>query len=136
MISACGVICSDCPAYHAKEKGIEYQQRLAEAWHRIYGLNEAAGSLSCGGCFGPDEEVFHNCRGCDARNCCRSNFFGSCAECPNEDCPDLEKAQSNWEGVPGLIDTLTPAEFAEFALPYCDARTRLQSLREQFGLKH
>jgi hypothetical protein len=37
-ISACGVLCSACPAYMAASKGIAHQKRTAKAWQRIYGL--------------------------------------------------------------------------------------------------
>jgi len=63
IMSACGVVCSDCPAYHADAKGIAYQQRTAAAWRRIFKLNESAQKIACGGCTAPDAEVFHTCEG-------------------------------------------------------------------------
>jgi hypothetical protein len=35
MMSACGVMCSECPACLAATKGVAHQQRTVEAWHRI-----------------------------------------------------------------------------------------------------
>jgi hypothetical protein len=40
MMSACGVICSDCPAYQGVSKGLAFQEKVAAAWRRIYKLNE------------------------------------------------------------------------------------------------
>jgi len=50
MTSACGVTCSDCPAYHAAAKGRAHQRRTAEAWRRIYHLKARTEDISCGGC--------------------------------------------------------------------------------------
>jgi hypothetical protein len=125
MMSACGVLCLDCPAYLGHLKGITYQQHTIEAWHRIYGLNEIVEHISCCGCLGPDEEVFHTCRNCKARHCCRSKGFSSCAECPIVSCADLEKAQSVWDEVPNLINKLSSMDFDTYARPYCGHRERL-----------
>jgi hypothetical protein len=135
MISACGVICSDCPAYLGAEKGIEHQQRTVEAWQRIYGRKEAVEKISCGGCLSSDEDVFYTSVGCRARRCCRSKGFSTCAECPLESCEDLEEAQSVWDDVPKQIDILSSEDFATYAQPYCDHRPRLAALRVQFHLK-
>ena len=128
-MSACGVLCSECPAYLAAAKGEAHQQRTAEAWHRIYGLNEPAANISCGGCLGRDEEVFHTSRTCRARRCCRLKGFASCAECSMESCPDLERAQSMWDGVPELANALSAEDFTAYARPYCDHRQRLADAR-------
>lgn len=81
MVSACGVLCSDCPAYLGKTKGLAHQQRTVQAWERIYGLKETAEQISCGGCLGPDEQLFHTSVKCKARRCCRSKGFQSCNPC-------------------------------------------------------
>jgi hypothetical protein len=125
MMSACGVICSDCPAYNAIQKGIEHQQQTAEAWARIYGLKETAEHISCSGCLGLDEEVFHTCVKCQARQCCRSKGLNSCAECSIDSCKVLEKAQSNWDDVPNLINKISSSDFDTYARPYCGHRERL-----------
>jgi hypothetical protein len=70
MMSACGVLCSDCPAYSGAAKGLVHQQRTVAAWQRIYGLSETAENISCGGCLGPDNQLFHTSRTCKARRCC------------------------------------------------------------------
>lgn len=129
MISACGVRCSDCPAYHGEAKGVAFQKRTAAAWKRIYGLDEAPQNISCAGCPGPDGEVFHTSRLCQARLCCRSNSFKNCAQCSVISCPDLERAQSVWDGVPDLAKTLSHRDFVVYAQPYCGHRRRLAAAR-------
>ncbi|MBZ5537229.1 MAG: DUF3795 domain-containing protein [Acidobacteriia bacterium] len=129
MMSACGVLCSDCPAYHGDAMGVAHQERTVAAWQRIYGLNETAENISCGGCRGPDDALFHTSRTCKARRCCRAKGFSSCAECAVEECPDLEKAQSLWDEVPDLGRDLSREEFVIYAQPYCDHRRRLTEAR-------
>ena len=133
MISVCGVLCSECPAYLGASKGIAHRKRTIEAWQRIYGLKETAEHISCGGRLGPDDQVFHTSRNCAGRRCCRSKGFNSCAECPEDSCEDLEKAQSVWDEVPGLIDKLSSSDFATYARPYCDHRKRPRALQFIIG---
>ena len=132
MMSACGVLCSECPAYLAAEKGSAHQRRTIEAWHRIYGLNETVEHISCCGCLGPDEGVFHTSRNCRARSCCRSQGFSSCAECLSGSCAKLEKAQLVWDEVPDLVNKISFEDFATYARPYCDHRNRLAAARAAF----
>ncbi|MGE5815071.1 MAG: DUF3795 domain-containing protein [Acidobacteriota bacterium] len=136
-MSVCGVLCSECPAYLAASRGLAYQQRVADAWHRIYGLNEKPERISCGGCFGTDKEVFHTSRGCKARMCAHRKGLSSCAECFQVHCASLEKAQAVWDHVPQLSSVLSHGDFATYAEPYCGHRRRLASARaRQHTLNH
>lgn len=129
LMSACGVMCSECGAYLAASKGPAYQQQVADAWRRIYGLDEATANISCKGCLGSDEDVFHTSIHCAARRCCRANRFTSCAECPNQLCGYLERAQSVWDEVPQIGRSLSSADFDRYARPYCGHRQRLAAAR-------
>jgi Protein of unknown function (DUF3795) len=130
MMSACGVLCSGCAAYHGKKKDPEHQKRAAAAWRRIYRLKVTARQMACGGCLAPDEEVFHSSRTCKARNCCRSKGSSSCAACEAAaSCPMLAKAQSVWDGVPKIAATLSPADLEAYAWPYLNPRRRLAAAR-------
>jgi hypothetical protein len=128
-MSACGVLCSDCPAFLGRVEGEMRRKRTAEAWRRIYGLDERPEAISCGGCLAPDDAVFRSCRTCSARLCCRSKGFSSCADCDHEACPDLARAQSVWDSVPALAKTLSRADCREYAEPYCGHRRRLSEAR-------
>ena len=129
MMSACGVMCSECAAFRGQEKGLEHQKRTVSAWRRIYGLRETPEHIACAGCLAPDENVFHSSVRCKARNCCRAKGFSNCAECPDEACPLLEKAQSVWDGVPQIAGTLSPADLEAYAKPYLGHRERLAAAR-------
>jgi hypothetical protein len=132
MMSVCGVMCSDCPAYLGEKRGREHQERTADAWRKIYGLDESVENISCGGCLGRDDRLFHTSRSCQARLCCRGKGYSSCAKCAaKEGCSFLEKAQSVWDSVPELAATLSPEDFAAYAQAYCDHRKRLDEVRAQ-----
>lgn len=133
MMSACGVWCSSCPAYLGDVKGLVHQQRTAAAWKRIYGLNEPSERLTCRGCLAADGEVFHTCRSCKARLCCRAKAFSTCAECPVEPCADLEYAQSQWDGLAELAANLSHEDFVTYVEPYCHHRQRLTEAGRLFS---
>jgi Protein of unknown function (DUF3795) len=133
MMSACGVMCSDCPAFHGPAKGVAHQKQTAEAWLRIYGVNESCENISCGGCLGPDHELFYTSIRCKARRCCLSKGFRSCAECDVQDCLYLEKAQSVWDEVPEISKNLPREDFVIYAQAYCDHRRRLAEARRKFA---
>lgn len=125
-LSACGVICSECPAFLAGQaKDPAVRERVAAAWHELYGLNFGPEVISCGGCLRRDEDLFFTSRNCSARRCCRSRDLASCAECADRPCVDLERAQSVWDGLEERAMTLPEPVFREFVLPYCHARRRV-----------
>lgn len=135
VMSACGVMCSGCGAYLAASKGPAYKQEVADAWRKIYGLDEAAANISCNGCLEPDEGVFHTSVRCTARRCCRSKRFTSCAECPQTSCELLERAQSVWDEVPKIGASLSAEDFERYARPYCGHRERLAAARGESSAK-
>lgn len=128
-MSACGVMCSECQAYLGSTRGPAHQEQTAAAWKRIYGIMEEAADIDCGGCLEPDDRVFHSSVRCKARICCRSKGLKSCAECSEIPCPALEKAQSVWDGVPDIAESLSPADFKAYARPYIGHRERLAAAR-------
>ena len=130
MMSACGVLCSGCPAFRDKKEDRIDRTEPVAAWRRIYGLKERAADISCGGCLGPDDELFHTCRKCEARRCFREKGLRSCAECFVKSCVLLEKAQAQWDGVPKLVEAVPRADFAKYVKPYCNHRERLERARQ------
>ncbi len=129
VMSACGVLCSGCPAFHGKDKGVEQQKIAAEAWKRIFKLRVEPQSLTCGGCQGPKGDLYPSCKRCKAQQCCRKKGLRSCAECSVEPCALLEHAQALWDGVPKLERTLSRDDFITYVKPYCGHRERLQRAR-------
>ena len=133
LMSACGVICSDCAAYSAASRGFAYQKEAAEAWRRIYGFQVEPEQMSCGGCHSSDDEVFHSSVRCTARRCCLAKGLNSCAECLEKSCELLARAQSNWDAVPEIGAKLSASDFEKYARPYCGYRERFEAARRAFG---
>ncbi len=131
IMSACGVLCSKCGAYQAASRGRAYQQEVADAWLRIFERDEKTKDISCGGCLSPDSQVFHTSVRCTARRCCMEKGLKNCAECPEESCALLVRAQSVWDGVPQIGAKLSASDFEKFALPYCGYRERLNAARKK-----
>lgn len=131
-MSACGVICSGCAAYLAASKGSAYRKEAADAWRRIYGFQTDPEKMSCGGCLSSDDQVFHTSVRCTARRCCLSKGFDSCAECPEESCALLARAQSNWDSVPEIGIKLSESDYEKYAQPYCAYRERFEAARRAF----
>jgi hypothetical protein len=128
MMSACGVLCSNCPAFRDRNDGIA-QQETAMVWRRTHGLKKNAEDTSWGGCLGPEDQLFHTCRKCEARRCCGTKGLRSCAECTVASCALLEKAQAGWDEVPTLVQALSPTDFANYVKGYCGPRKQLQRAR-------
>ena len=135
VMSACGVMCSGCGAYLAASKGPAYQKEVADAWSRIYGIAVEPANISCGGCLSPDNDVFHTSVACPARRCCLSKGLKNCAECPEESCELLARAQSVWDGVPAIGGKLSASVFERYARSYCGHRERLAAARAAIGLR-
>ena len=133
VMSACGVICSDCAAYFGVSKGLAYQKEASEAWSRIYGFQVEPQKMSCGGCLSSDDQVFYTSVKCTARRCCLNKGYGSCAECPEKSCELLQRAQSNWETVPEIGAKLSASDCEKYAQPYCGYRERLEAARRDFA---
>ncbi len=133
VMSACGVICSDCAAYLAAPKGPSYRKEAAEAWSRIYGFQTEPEKMSCGGCLSPDDRVFYTSVRCTARRCCLNKGSANCAECPEKSCGLLQRAQSNWDTVPDTGAKLSASDFEKYARPYCGCRERLEEARREFA---
>ncbi|HUL43459.1 MAG TPA: DUF3795 domain-containing protein [Bacteroidota bacterium] len=132
VMSACGIICSNCAAYVAASKGLDDRKEAAEAWSRIYGFQTAPEKMSCGGCLGSDDKIFHTSIKCSARRCCLTKGLKSCAECPEESCELLARAQSIWDPVPEICAKLSPSDFEKYAQPYCGVRERFEAARRAF----
>jgi hypothetical protein len=131
MMSACGVLCSECPAFGAGARSEAERRQTAEAWRRIYAVDEEPERITCGGCLGPDDQLFHTSVRCAARRCCLGKGLASCAACPVRPCALLERAQSTWDEVPDIGANLAQAEFDRYARPYCGHRERLEAARRQ-----
>ena len=79
LISKCGIYCGAFYIYRAFKDG---GRMLDETAQRLGVPKEA---IECGGCFGPVEDLWRNCRVCSIRACLKEKSFDFCYECPDFD---------------------------------------------------
>ncbi len=81
MISFCGLLCNECPAYIAKqEDNDELRKRTAEQWSKQFKMDMKPEDINCDGCVA---EGVHSgyCRVCEIRKCGMKKELESCAMC-------------------------------------------------------
>jgi hypothetical protein len=90
IISCCGLVCSECPAYVAtKENDPDKAQQTAELWSRLYGVEVEVGHVWCEGCMLPGKKC-HHAGECELRACGMARGLETCAACDDYPCPKLE----------------------------------------------
>ena len=94
MQAYCGLICSECGAYIAKQTDDdELRQKTAEAWTSPdYPVSEE--EINCDGCKSEDSVLFKHCDMCEVRACAMERGVETCAHC--DDYPCL-KLQALWD---------------------------------------
>lgn len=103
LISYCGLICTECPAYQATRAGDENKaQETAELWSREYGHEIRVEDVWCDGCVVGGKKCAH-CRVCEIRSCAMNRNVQSCAHCPDYACDTLTKLL---DMVPAARDVL------------------------------
>jgi len=97
IISFCGLICSECPAYIATQKDDNAERRkVAEMWSKEFNAEMSPEDINCDGCIS-DERVFHHCNVCEIRLCGKEKGIANCAFCDAYAC---EKLTGFFEVVP------------------------------------
>jgi hypothetical protein len=90
MISFCGLICSDCAAYRAKqENDEELRVRTAADWSQP-GNPLRPEEINCDGCHIIGETLFKYCKICPIRKCAFEKNVRNCAHCKYYLCEKLD----------------------------------------------
>lgn len=86
MISYCGLVCSECPAYVAKKDNDDERRIMtAKAWScDAFIVNPE--DISCDGCLSVDGEMFKYCGECNIRECGTSKKVENCGACSDYGC--------------------------------------------------
>jgi hypothetical protein len=92
MISLCGLLCSDCPAFVATKNNDDNKRKeVAELWYRQYNVKLKMEDINCSGCLSDSEPLFCHCRVCEVRRCAKNKGIENCAHCEEYACEILEK---------------------------------------------
>lgn len=94
MISYCGIVCSECPAYRLTQAGDRQgldalAARLSTETKKLRGED-----LACDGCVQKGGRLVPFCRECGARLCGLERGLPNCAHCPDFGC---DRLQAVWQ---------------------------------------
>lgn len=114
IISYCGLVCSDCPAYAATQaEDWDALERVAAQWREEFDApNITVESIKCDGCPGTEGRKVGHWYECEMRMCAMDRGLANCGHCADYACEKLE-------GFFGFVP---------------DARTRLDSIRAELGI--
>ncbi len=91
MISNCGLICTECPAYIAfRTDDNELRKKTARLWSRMYKADIKPENIDCAGCQTDDGILFHHCTVCEIRACCREKSVLNCTHCEEYKCKRIK----------------------------------------------
>ena len=90
MIAACGLICTECPAYIAhKNNDQQLRVKTAEEWSKMFKAKLKPEIINCVGCLETEGTLFHHCMECKIRACCREKEILNCAYCDDYGCEHI-----------------------------------------------
>jgi len=90
MIAYCGLVCTDCEAYLATQRGdMDALARLAERAREEFGVDLSPDQSMCDGCFATSGRQIPYCRTCAIRACGVVRQVANCAHCADYPCETL-----------------------------------------------
>jgi hypothetical protein len=92
IISYCGLVCSECPAYVATQADdLAALERVVAQWRQEFNApNLTVESVRCDGCLGVVGRKMEHCFECEMRACAMGRGVINCAHCPEYACATLE----------------------------------------------
>ncbi len=104
IIAACGLVCSECPAYLAtKANDAARVAEVAAQWSKDYGGDVKPEYVWCDGCMEPGPRKCGHVAECDVRACVVGRGLSSCARCADYGC---EKITAFVNAAPAAKETL------------------------------
>lgn len=92
MIGACGIICTNCPAFIAyKNDDQELRVKTAEEWSKAFSPDIKPEHINCTGCQTDEAPQISHCAECHLRTCSRGREIANCAYCAEYPCEALEQ---------------------------------------------
>jgi len=75
FVSRCGIYCGACYLFRASIDGGEFLDHVSKL------TKTPKEQIRCGGCLGPEEELWKNCRKCETHACLKEKGLQFCYEC-------------------------------------------------------
>ena len=87
MIAYCGLVCTECPAYIAKQKDDnELREKTAKEWATAFNPDIKTEMINCDGCKNNGRKFFYCENLCEIRKCCMDKNIENCAICDEYMC--------------------------------------------------
>jgi hypothetical protein len=103
IIGACGIICSDCPAYRATQENDDAKRaQVAKEWSSEEFKIDPS-EVNCDGCMIEGGRTMGFMAECTVRTCAMEKGYATCAECADFGCDKLDMP---WKMVPDAKKTL------------------------------
>ena len=92
MIGYCGLDCEKCEAFIAtKNDDDALRATVAAKWAKDYGAPIKPEHINCTGCLSTGVKTYFCDQLCEVRKCAVKKQLGSCGECPDLACAELER---------------------------------------------
>jgi hypothetical protein len=106
LVSYCGLVCSECPAFVATQAGDEdLARKTAEQWSRDYGVTVRLEDVWCDGCTTAGRKCGH-CGECQMRACAIQRGVATCAACDEYACVMLRDFFAMVPAAKATLDAL------------------------------
>jgi hypothetical protein len=90
MISYCGLVCTECPAFVAtRENDDEKRAKTAKMWSEYFPGGLKPEDINCDGCTISSGTQFMHCAMCAVRECAVERGVENCAHCDDFLCGKL-----------------------------------------------
>jgi hypothetical protein len=92
IIGACGIVCSECPAYVATQADdADAIAKTAAEWSAQFDAEIKPEDIWCDGCFAESGRVCVHAGECDIRACVVERELANCAHCDDYGCEKITK---------------------------------------------
>ncbi len=92
MISYCGLVCTECPAFIAtQENDNAKRQKVADMWSKQYKMAVKTEDINCDGCLSAGGKLLNYCSICEIRACGQNHGVQNCAYCSDYGCEKLTR---------------------------------------------
>ena len=92
MLAYCGLDCSKCGAYIAKQNdSYELRKRTADQWSSP-DYKVTPDEIFCDGCKTTEGTHFKHCANCAVRECANSRGVQTCAHCDDYGCEKIKRS--------------------------------------------
>ncbi|MGQ9705747.1 MAG: DUF3795 domain-containing protein [bacterium] len=107
IVSYCGIMCSQCPAYIATQKNDDnMRQEMAEKWSKMYDAEIKPEYVNCDGCSSESDLRIDYTNECAIRLCGIEKGVSNCACCDDYACDKLKPIFDSYPTSKSTLDEI------------------------------